>query len=224
MIWKRQFTRSDAWNVACVVPGHHNCPEEDGEDLDFGAPPILATVNGRDYLLAGQKSGRVFALDPGDGATLWTRKVGSGGKAGGVHFGMARIPGRGIVYVPISDRDVGRLLGDSGSGKPRPSLHALDIETGETRWAIDSPADCLEPAAARHSRVVTADSPRRPPSRAISFSRPPWTVCCARSTRTPATSSGPTTRIGGFPRSTAETPRGAPSISGAPMWQGAKCS
>jgi len=110
MIWKRQFTRSDAWNVACVVPGHHNCPEEDGEDLDFGAPPILARVNNRDYLLAGQKSGGVFALDPGDGATLWTRKVGSGGKAGGVHFGMA-------------------------------------VETGETRWAIDSPADCLEPSS-----------------------------------------------------------------------------
>lgn len=145
LVWKRQFTRADAWNVACVVPGHHNCPEEDGDDLDFGAPPILATVRGRDYLLAGQKSGRVFALDPDDGSTLWTRKVGSGGKAGGVHFGMAADPGRGTLFVPISDRDVGRLLGDSGSGAPRPSLHALDIETGETRWAVDSPADCLEP-------------------------------------------------------------------------------
>lgn len=144
MVWKRQFTASDAWNVACVVPGHHNCPEENGEDLDFGAPPVLASVNGRDYLLAGQKSGRVFALDPATGDLRWARKLGSGGKAGGVHFGMAADPGRGTLYVPISDRDVGGLLGDSGSGTPRPSLHALDIETGRTRWSIDSPADCLE--------------------------------------------------------------------------------
>jgi polyvinyl alcohol dehydrogenase (cytochrome) len=144
LIWQRQFTARDAWNVACVVPGHPNCPEEDGVDLDFGGPPILATVDDTDYLLAGQKSGLVLALDPDDGALLWTRKLGSGGKAGGVHFGMAADSGRGTVYVPISDRDVGRLLGDSGSGQPQPSLHALDIETGETRWMVDSPADCLD--------------------------------------------------------------------------------
>jgi polyvinyl alcohol dehydrogenase (cytochrome) len=145
LIWKRQFTARDAWNVACVVPGHHNCPEENGGDLDFGAPPVLASVKGKDYLLAGQKSGRVIALDPADGSTLWTQKLGSGGKAGGVHFGMAADPLRGLLYVPISDRDVGAMLGDSGSGAPQPSLHALDIETGKTRWSIDSPADCLEP-------------------------------------------------------------------------------
>jgi polyvinyl alcohol dehydrogenase (cytochrome) len=144
-LWKQQFTSGDAWNVACVAPGHPNCPEENGDDLDFGAPPILATVQGRDYLLAGQKSGRVFALNPEDGELLWTRKLGSGGKAGGVHFGMAADPRRGTLFVPISDRDVGRLLGDSGSGTPRPSLHALDIATGEVHWSIDSPADCLEP-------------------------------------------------------------------------------
>ena len=145
MVWKRQFTSADAWNVACVVPGHYNCPEEKGEDLDFGAPPILASVNGRDYLLAGQKSGLVVALDPETGVTHWTRRLGSGGKAGGVHFGMAADPGRGTLYVPINDRDVGAMLGNSWRGTPRPSLHALDIETGETRWDVDSPADCLEP-------------------------------------------------------------------------------
>ncbi|NQX89554.1 MAG: PQQ-binding-like beta-propeller repeat protein [Halioglobus sp.] len=143
LIWKQQFTQDDAWNVACVVKGHPNCPEENGGDLDFGAPPILVTVNGQDYLLAGQKSGGVFALDPEDGSLLWERHLGSGGKAGGIHFGMAVDPLRGTLFVPISDRDVGRLLGDSGNGDPLPSLHALDIQTGETRWAIDSPADCL---------------------------------------------------------------------------------
>ena len=141
--WSRQFTARDAWNVACVIPGHHNCPEENGGDLDFGAPPILASLKGKDYLLAGQKSGLVVALDPATGETHWIRRLGGGGKAGGVHFGMAVDPERGLLYVPISDRNVGVLLGDSGSGAPQPSLHALDIATGDTRWAVDSPADCL---------------------------------------------------------------------------------
>jgi len=144
-IWTRQFTASDAWNVACVIPGHHNCPEENGGDLDFGAPPILTSLGDVDYLLAGQKTGLVVALDPETGATHWSRRLGGGGKAGGVHFGMAADPERGLLYVPISDRDVGVLLGDSGSSAPQPSLHALDIATGETRWAVDSPADCLAP-------------------------------------------------------------------------------
>ena len=143
LAWKQQFTRGDAWNVACVSPVHHNCPEERGGDLDFGAPPILATVAGRDIVLAGQKSGQIFALDPDrDGELLWSAKPGGGGKAGGVHFGMAIHPGLGLLYVPISDRDVG-LLGDSGEGSPRPSVHAIDIASGVARWTVDAPGDCL---------------------------------------------------------------------------------
>ncbi|MGB1142334.1 MAG: PQQ-binding-like beta-propeller repeat protein, partial [Halioglobus sp.] len=144
LAWKQQFTAGDAWNVACVSPIHHNCPEERGGDLDFGAPPIVANVEGRDIVLAGQKSGRVFALDPDrNGELLWTSKPGGGGKAGGVHFGMAIHPGHELLFVPISDRDVG-VLGDSGEGSARPSLHAIDIASGETRWSIDAPGECLD--------------------------------------------------------------------------------
>lgn len=143
-LWHRQFTTQDAWNVACVVPGHPNCPEEKGGDLDFGAPPILVTISEKDYLLVGQKNGRVFALDPDkQGDVIWTQKPGSGGKAGGVHFGMAIDPTRGALYVPISDRDVG-LLGDSGTGEARPSLHAIDIASGNYLWSVDSPATCMD--------------------------------------------------------------------------------
>ncbi len=144
LAWKKQFTASDAWNVACVSPVHHNCPEERGGDLDFGGPPILTTVDGRDYLLAGQKSAWVFAMDPDrDGELLWSVKLGAGGKAGGIHFGMSVHPELGLLYVPISDRDVG-VLGDSSDGSPpRPALHAVDIRDGSVRWSVDAPGDCL---------------------------------------------------------------------------------
>jgi polyvinyl alcohol dehydrogenase (cytochrome) len=144
LIWQRQLLAGDAWNVACIAPGHPNCPDEKGDDLDFGAPPILAAVGGRDYILAGQKSGRVFALDPDQkGALLWSQKPGAGGKAGGIHFGMAIDPARGVLYVPISDREVA-MLGNSADGPLNPSLHAYDIVNGEQLWETPSPADCLD--------------------------------------------------------------------------------
>jgi polyvinyl alcohol dehydrogenase (cytochrome) len=144
MVWKQQFLAQDAWNVACVIPGHSNCPSEKGDDLDFGAPPVLVNVDDKDYVLAGQKSGWVFALDPdAGGEQVWSYRAGAGGKAGGVHFGLAADEARGALYVPISDRDVA-VLGSSHSGKPKPSLQALDIVTGKPRWVTPAPGDCME--------------------------------------------------------------------------------
>jgi polyvinyl alcohol dehydrogenase (cytochrome) len=150
MVWKQQFVRGDAWNVSCVVPGHINCPSEQGDDLDFGAPPILVEVAGRDYVLAGQKSGNIFALDPDvGGALLWSQKAGAGNKGGGIHIGMAVDPIRGVLYVPISDRPVG-FLGDSSDGEPKPSIQAFDIQSGELLWATDAPGDCLDRSGGDH--------------------------------------------------------------------------
>ncbi|GAB5452361.1 MAG: PQQ-binding-like beta-propeller repeat protein [Halioglobus sp.] len=144
-LWKRQFLGGDVWNLACVTRYHPNCPEEQGEDLDFGAPPILVTVAGRDYLLAGQKRGRFLALDPAaEGAPVWSDRTGSGGKAGGVHFAMAVDEKRGVLYVPISDRPIGDLVGDSFNGTPNPSLHAYDIATGRKQWEVSAPGDCRD--------------------------------------------------------------------------------
>ena len=63
--WIRQTIARDAWNAACVGEDGPNCPENHGPDADFGAPPILVSREGKpDLILAGQKSGMVFALDP----------------------------------------------------------------------------------------------------------------------------------------------------------------
>jgi polyvinyl alcohol dehydrogenase (cytochrome) len=145
MKWKRQFLAGDAWNLACLSKYHPNCPEEEGEDLDFGAPPILVTISGRDYLLAGQKSGRIFALDPDkNGEVIWAGKIGSGGKAGGVHFAMAVDETRGALYVPISDRPLNSLIGHSFNGTPDPSLNAFNIIDGKPLWKTPAPGNCLD--------------------------------------------------------------------------------
>ena len=40
-----------------------NCPENEGPDVDYAASTILATAaDGRDVVLAGQKSGMMYAM------------------------------------------------------------------------------------------------------------------------------------------------------------------
>jgi polyvinyl alcohol dehydrogenase (cytochrome) len=66
-----------------------------GPDFDFGSSPIPVrapngTLDGRELLLAGQKSGVVWALDPAkQGEIVWQARVGKGSTNGGVQWGMA---------------------------------------------------------------------------------------------------------------------------------------
>ena len=139
MVWTEQFTANDTFNMACLIPDHPSCPEEVGPDYDFGAPPILArTQAGGKILLAGQKSGGVYAMKPDSGERMWARQLGRGGYLGGVHWGMAVNEDLGFLFVPVSDREVGPAAGDT----PMPGLHALDIETGAVHWSAVNPDRC----------------------------------------------------------------------------------
>src|SRR6516165_3467125 len=89
--WSNQATPRDAFLFGCANPGVGNCPKEPGPDVDFGASPILYTLpDGRQVILAGQKSGAVYALDPDNkGKTMWSMQVGAGSALGGVEWGLA---------------------------------------------------------------------------------------------------------------------------------------
>ena len=139
IVWTEQFTANDTFNMACLIPDHPSCPEEVGPDYDFGAPPVLArTTGGEQILLAGQKSGGVYAMKPESGERLWTLQLGRGGHLGGVHWGMAVNESLGLLYVPISDRP----LGPAASDESLPGLHALEIQTGAVRWSVINPDRC----------------------------------------------------------------------------------
>ncbi|MCU0447666.1 MAG: PQQ-binding-like beta-propeller repeat protein [Microscillaceae bacterium] len=130
--WIRQCLSEDAWNGGCSNPDPANCPENHGPDYDFGAPPILLQRNGKpDLILAGQKSGKVYALDPDNqGFILWEKQVGRGGIMGGVHWGMTT--NGEALFVPINDQSVYER------DKHKPSqagLHALDVSTGQILWS-----------------------------------------------------------------------------------------
>ncbi len=144
LIWNFQATNGDAFNSAC--PFFTNCPEKAGPDLDFGMAPILvAGKDGKDILVAGQKSGVVYAVSPDKGKLIWQTRIGKGGMLGGIHWGMAT-DGK-YVYAPNADNRYAIDKRDS-SRKATPGLYALELSTGELKWETPAPAcaeikDCL---------------------------------------------------------------------------------
>ena len=137
--WVYQATVGDAWNVACGQEEDANCPVEDGPDFDFGAGTLLAQdIEGNEYVIGGQKSGVVHAIDPDTGKAVWKTKVGRGGIHAGVYFGMAADNGR--LFVPISDTPDGREYPEA----PRPGMYALDLRNGEYIWKSPAENICRE--------------------------------------------------------------------------------
>ena len=128
--WANQVTPKDNFLVGCRQPGVGNCPEEAGPDYDFGSSPILRTLpNGKQVILAGQKSGVIYALDPDDnGKKVWEVKVGNGGALGGIEWGFAADGDN--VYVPVAD---------VGGAARKPGITALKISTGEKIWNVPAP-------------------------------------------------------------------------------------
>ena len=143
LAWRFQATAGDVWNAACLNNGA-NCPQNPGGDFDFGASVIIAQDrDGSDILLAGQKSGEVFALNPDpestEGEVLWRNRISLGTTNGGIHWGMA-VSGQRLV-VPVSDPER-----DRPGYTPRPGLYALDVTTGNLLWqqAVERGCDIAE--------------------------------------------------------------------------------
>ena len=132
--WVKQLLRSDAGTAGA----------------GFLASPILRTLaTGNQVLLAGQKSGVVYGLDPDHGGDiLWQTKIGDtaagtlgswgpaaasaavAGAPGGVAWGSAA--DHRNLYVAISG-----LLAQPANASG--SLTALDMTTGAARWHTASP-------------------------------------------------------------------------------------
>ncbi len=138
--WQFQATENDIFLTGCMNRRNGlNCPKEGQfRDVDFGASTILAKrSNGKDILLAGQKSGTLWALDPDDqGKVLWKRDFGTGSPIGGIHRGIAFDGER--VFAPIHNFP----RPDGKDPNQTPALHGVKVDTGEVLWSYESPSDC----------------------------------------------------------------------------------
>jgi polyvinyl alcohol dehydrogenase (cytochrome) len=136
IVWSKQTTPGDVWNAACNRT--NDCP---GLDYDYGSSVLIEkAADGRELLLAGQKSGIAYALDPErKGEVVWQVRVGKGGVNGGIQWGMASDGQK--IYAATSDAIQGGANPDPSDPRPLPldpkqggGLTALRIGTGEKVW------------------------------------------------------------------------------------------
>lgn len=133
-LWVRQTTRGDAFTMGCADGfDPRACPDSAGPDHDYGASPALhVSAGGEKMLIAGQKSGVLYALDPVDGKVLWERRLSEGGISGGIEWGFAS-DGE-AAYVPISDLWENRETPEQAGG-----LAAVQLSDGALLWHKPAP-------------------------------------------------------------------------------------
>ncbi len=125
IMWIKQLTAGDVFGCRA---GSANCGEKPGPDFDIGTPAMLVGDGRRDMIVAAQKSGVAYALDPDKaGEIIWQYRAGEGSIWGGIQWGAAADDER--LYLPVSDI---RL--------PKPGgLHAVSLETGQRAWYVPPP-------------------------------------------------------------------------------------
>jgi len=137
ILWTTQALAGDAWNTGCLDEangaGRAQCPSAPGPDHDFGSAPVMATLaGGRRVLLAGQKSGMLYGLDPETGKFLWKTQVGDGGTLGGIEWGFATDNAR--AYVALSSA-FEKKAGEAGG------IAAIDVADGTIKWRTPPSGD-----------------------------------------------------------------------------------
>jgi len=89
-------------------PPHYYCSDAKGPDWDFSAGVMLTEVNGRNLVVAGQKSGMVWAFDPDKkGELVWKSDISRGeilfGAAADEEYGYFGMRGGAVTAVRLKD-------------------------------------------------------------------------------------------------------------------------
>jgi polyvinyl alcohol dehydrogenase (cytochrome) len=127
LLWSHQLPTTTPDVFGCVV-GEVNCGAREGPDFDVGASPVLVHLPARDLVVAGQKSGVVYALDPDKkGQQVWRYRAGGGSGLGGIQWGIAADATH--AYIPVAE-----IYNPSPGG-----LHAVDLATGARAWYAPPP-------------------------------------------------------------------------------------
>lgn len=131
LLWSYQATENDVFMGGCNGGlKSEACPNPMGPDMDIGNSPILKTLpGGKRVLIAGTKSGDIFALDPDNQGKLLYRINAIGGPIGGGRGARAS-----IVWGGAAD-DQRAYYGLGGAG-----LAAVRLATGDREWIFTPPA------------------------------------------------------------------------------------
>ena len=125
--WHFQATPNDAFNLSCYGEKKSETCSYPPLDLDMAQAMILGKLpDGRDILIAGQKSGDVWGLDPDNrGKVIWRTKFGLGGATAGTKWGSA------IDQENVYVGSIQKLVDDGGKKLGAPGLTAIRIADGK---------------------------------------------------------------------------------------------
>lgn len=143
--WYHQLGGYDVWFVQCRNLSTPNCPPGPNPDADFGVAPMLLSdqhVDGvkRDLVVATQKSGFAWALDPDTGHLVWSTEAGPGGLRGGAIWGAATDEKR--VYTNIANSDAKNFtLKPSNETTTAGGWVAMEARTGKILWSTANPSN-----------------------------------------------------------------------------------
>jgi polyvinyl alcohol dehydrogenase (cytochrome) len=116
LAWAKQFTADDTYTV-------YGSP---GVDYDIGSSPNLITLDGKDFVGVGVKSGFYFLLDRDSGAQVWSTSLTLGSQLGGVISASAYADGS--IFVASNEF----VAGDT-------SIVSLDARDGHEQWLYRTP-------------------------------------------------------------------------------------
>ena len=146
--WVFQALENDMWNFSCSAKGP-NCiilADTNSVDFDFGGPAILVESDGKELLVAAQKSGDLWALDPATGTVVWNQRVGEGTALGGNHWGIATDFERAFMTI----NDPANIIENGFAG-----LYSFFLGSGEPSWSYKVSPECNEQRSDRLRRCET---------------------------------------------------------------------
>jgi polyvinyl alcohol dehydrogenase (cytochrome) len=148
--WAHRLQGIDIWTVACLrVPTAVSCPVPSSPDFDLSGagPNLLPNIVG-----FGQKSGIYWALNPDNGAIVWSTVVGPGSTLGGIEWGTATDGQR--IYVAITNAGHLPYPLVNGTTITWGAWSALDVATGKILWQTADPAQAEDMGAMSEANGV----------------------------------------------------------------------
>jgi polyvinyl alcohol dehydrogenase (cytochrome) len=115
LIWNKQFTADDIFTIYAAM----------GPDFDIGSSANLFSVDGKDIVGIGVKSGIYYALDRDSGAIVWMQTITGGSSLGGIISASAYA--NGMIFV----------ASNAGMGGPTHTV-ALNAKDGTIAWMHES--------------------------------------------------------------------------------------
>ncbi|KAJ3043673.1 hypothetical protein HDV00_004446 [Rhizophlyctis rosea] len=141
--WAKRFTGYDVFTVACknpTGPSANNCPNPAGEDYDFGQAPIFLPA--LSLVIAGQKSGYIWAVHAADGSLAWGTQAGPGDPSGGIMWGSAS-DGSKVFTQDVNAGAKSWTLIKPYDKKTTTTTYgvisSLDAKTGKIQWQAANP-------------------------------------------------------------------------------------